>query len=182
MEEGKNKIEVEQKEKEEGLFLYVEPEEMSEEERRPKPQIKLIPFSLVDEWYALDIESVIEVLQVSSITKVPALPDFILGVTNIRGNITSITDPKRLFGLAETSITPLSRSIVIRAARKTTGLLVDSVGKALALPLDFIQPALSTIPEIKADYIKGEAKLQDGRLLTILDLERIMSSDEMQFE
>jgi purine-binding chemotaxis protein CheW len=169
-------------EKEEGLFLYEEPEELPEEERRPKPRVTLVPFSLADEWYALDIGDVLEVQKVVSITKVPGLPDFILGVTNIRGNIISITDPKRLFGLAETSITPESRIIVIQAAKKTTALLVDSVGKTLSLTKDFIQPALSTIPEIKADYIEGEAKLADGRLLTILDVEKIMSSEQMRFE
>lgn len=167
---------------EEGLFLYVEPEEMTEEERRPKPKITLIPFSLADEWYALDIENVLEVLKAPSITKVPALPEFILGVTNIRGNITSVTDPKKLFALAETQISPASRIIVVRAARKTTGFLVDSAGKALSLPSDSLQPTLSTIPEIKADYIEGEVKLADGRLLTILDMEKIMSSEQMRFE
>lgn len=167
---------------EEGLFLYEEPQELPEEQRRPKPQIKLIPFSLADEWYGVNIEDVLEVLNLPSITKVPGLPDFILGVTNIRGNITSVTDPKRLFGLAETRISPESRLMVIRVAKKTTGLLVDSVGKAIALPLGSLQPALSTIPEIKADYIKGEVKLDDGRLLTILDLEKILASEQMRFE
>lgn len=180
MEEEKKRAEMEQKE--EGLFLYEEPGEIPEGERRPKPQIRLVPFSLADEWYAVDIDNVIEVLKLPSITKAPNLPDFILGVTNIRGNITSVTDPKRLFGLQESTVTPENRIIVIRAGRKTTGLLVDSVGKAIVLPLDSVQPALSTIPEIKADYIKGGAKLADGRLFTILDMERIMSSDQMQFE
>jgi len=169
-------------EKEEGLFLYEEPEEMPEERRRPKPQIKLIPFSLADEWYALNIESVVEILKIPPITKVPNLPDFILGVTNVRGNIISVTDLKRLFGLSQTHIKPESRIIVTLQARKTTGLLVDSAGKALTILLDFLQPALSTIPEINADYIKGEVKIEDGRLLTVLDLEKIMASDQMRFE
>lgn len=181
MEEEK-KVETEQQE--EGLFLYEEPGEMTEEQRRPKPKIKLIPFSLADEWYALDIECVHEVLKVHSIsiTKVPGIPNFILGVINIRGNITSVTDLKKLFSLAEAEINSESRIIVIRASKKTTGILVDSVGKALLLPLDSLQPALSTISEINADYIKGEVKLEDGRLLTILDMERIMSSAKMLFE
>ncbi len=141
-----------------------------------------IPFSLADEWCAANIENVLEVLEVPSITRVPALPDFILGVTNIRGDITSATDLRQLFGLGKASITPDSRIIVIRAAGRTTGLVVDSLGKALALPLDSIQPTLSTIPVVKADYIVGEAMLPEGRVLTILDMEKIMSSQEMKFE
>lgn len=169
-------------EKEEGLFLYEDPEDLPEQEKMPKPRVTLIPFSLGDEWYAIGIENILEIIKASSITKVPNLPDFIPGVINIRGNITSVTDFKRLFGLAETSIIPGSHIIVIRASGKATGLIVDSVGKALSLLLDSIQPPLSTIPEIKADYIRGEAKLEDGRLLTILDMEKIMASEEMRFE
>lgn len=173
-------------ETEEGLFLYEEPHERPEEERRPKPTLTLIPFSLGPEWYGAPIEDVREVLEVPSITKVPNLPDFILGVTNIRGNITSVTDLKQFFGLVGVGLKPApmagSRILVIRAAKKTTSLLVDSVGKALSLPLDSIQPALSTLPEVKADYLQGQIRLPDGRLLTVLDLEKIMSSQEMLFE
>lgn len=164
------------------LFLYEEPGERPEAERRPKPILTLIPFSLGDEWYGAPIGCVLEVLAVFSVTPVPNLPGVILGVTNIRGNITSVTDPKRFFGLAPTWPTPKSRLVVIRAARKTTALFVDSVGKALSLLADALQPALATIPELKADDLQGEIRLPDGRLLTVLDLEKIMSSQEMEFE
>lgn len=172
----------EKTESEEGLFLYEEPGEKPRTEEKQESEVMLISFSLADEWYAAEIENVLEVLTVPPITKVPIVPDFIVGVTNIRGNITSVTDLKRLFGLEECSITPRSRIIVIRAASKTTSLLVDSVGNVLRTSQESIQPPLSTIPEITADYIKGELKLPDGRLLAILDLEKIMLSEQMRFE
>ncbi len=143
---------------------------------------RLIPFSLADGWYAANIENVLEVLEVPSITSVPGLPDFILGVINIRGDITSVTDLRQLSGLGKTSITSESRIIVICAAGKATALVVDTLGKALALPFNSIHPDLSGIPAIKTDYIKGEARPADGHLLTILDMEKIMSSQEMKFE
>lgn len=168
-------------EEQEGLFLYEEPEEMSEEQRRPKPKVRLIPFSLGNEWYALDLEDVREVLKVPLITPVPSVPEFILGVINVRGNIISITDLKRWFNLSETAAEE-RRILVVQQAKKTTGLLVDSVDKALTVLLENLQPALSTIPKISAEYIKGELKLEDGRLLTVLDLEKLMSSEQMVFE
>jgi purine-binding chemotaxis protein CheW len=166
---------------EDGLFLYEEPSETPEDSEE-KPCMTLIPLSFGAEWYAADIENVLEVLKVPAITKVPNLPGHIRGVTNIRGNITSVTDLRKLFDLGETTSTPESRIVVIRAAARTTSLLTDSVGNVLRIPVESIQPALSTIPKIQADYIQGEVKLPDGRLLAVLDLEKIMSLDQMRFE
>jgi purine-binding chemotaxis protein CheW len=168
-------------ETEDGLFLYEESSETPESSQE-KPCMTLVPLSFGAEWYAADIENVLEVLKVSAITKVPNVPGHIRGVTNIRGNITSVTDLRQLFGLGEISSTPESRLVVIRAAARTTSLLTDSVGSVLRVPIESIQPALSTIPEIQAEYIKGEVKLSDGRLLAVLDLEKIMSLDQMRFE
>jgi len=170
------------KEETEGLFLYEERNDLSGKEGELKPKIILMPFSLADEWYAADIGNILEVISFPSITKVPGLADFMLGITNIRGNIISVTDLKRLFTLANTAVTAKTRVIVINAAQKATGLLVDSVEKVLSVSLDLIQPVLATIPEIKAEYIKGELKLADGRMVTILNLEKVMFSDEMLFE
>jgi len=168
-------------EAEDGLFLYEESSETPEDSEE-KPCITLVPLSLGGEWYAADIENVLEVLKVPTITKVPNVPGHIRGVTNIRGNITSVTDLRRLFGLGETALTPESRIVVIRAAARTTSLLTDSVGSVLRVPIESIQPALSTIPKVQAEHIKGEVKLPDGRLLAVLDLEKVMSLDQMRFE
>lgn len=166
----------------EGLFLYEDAQELSDEKRKPKAQTKLFLFSLADEWYAVDIKGVLEVSELPTITRVPGLPDFILGVSVMGGNIISVTDPKILFGLAQTQGASKKKILIIRAAGKTTGFLVDSVGKPIDFPLDSIQRGLSTLPKIKADCIIGEAKLEDGRLATILNLEKIMAAPELQFE
>ena len=166
----------------EGLFLYEDSKELSDEARKPKAQIKLFLFSLADEWYAVDIKDVLEVSKLPAITRVPGLPDFILGVAVMGGNIISITAPNKLFGLDESQGVSEKQILIIRAAGKTTGFLVDSVGKPLDFPLDAIQQGLSTLPKIKADCIIGEAKLEDGRVVTILNLEKIMASPELQFE
>ncbi len=71
---------------------------------------------------------------------------------------------------------------MIRAAGRTTGVLVDSVSSVLSVPEDSIQPVLSTIPEEESEFLKGEVRLTDGRLIGLLDLEKIMSCDRMVFE
>ncbi|MCD4691014.1 chemotaxis protein CheW [bacterium] len=164
-----------------GLFLYEESSEAAGSEAASHLEEALVPFALGEEWYAVDIADVVEVVESPPVTRLPGLPDFISGVTSLRGTIISVTDVSRLLGLGGSSPTPTRRLVVIRAAGRTTGLMVDSVGEILGVAPDRVQPRLLTIRGGGVDYVRGEAKLPDGRLLAVLDLEKLMSSEEMQF-
>ena len=141
-------------------------------------QVVVIPFRLGEEWYAALIESVLEVLKPPPVTIVPNVSDVVLGVVNIRGNITSVVDLKRLLGIPETPITAETRVIVIRASGRTTGLLTDCVGSVMGVPKSSVQEPLTTIPEARGRYVKGEIALDDGRLLAVLDLDEVMQAEE----
>lgn len=163
-------------------FLYLEPDELGEKDKTPEPRAGFIPFSLADEWYAVPIEEALEVVKLRGFTRVPGLPGFIMGVANIRGDIISIVDLKQLLSLESAPGEPETTIIIINAAKKTTGLLVDSVQNVLSIPVAAIQPALSTISPGNAEFIRGAIKPSGGRLITILDMEKIMSSPQMSFE
>ncbi len=164
---------------EDQLFLY---EDTDETEAEKAKTIELILFSLDDGWYAIDIKDVYEILNDFAATKIPGMPDYILGAANVRGNIISVTDLRRLFNLGKTRLNNTGSIIIARAAGKTTGLLVDAVSKISGIILDSMQPVLSTIPDVDTNYIKGEIKLLDNRLITVIDFERIITSERMQFE
>jgi len=166
----------------EGFYLYEESGEQQNDDRLTAPSLTIISFSLGDEWYAADVANVLEVLDVPPITRIPHLPDHIVGVANVRGSIVSVTDLLGLFGLGETTVRPDTRIIVTRAAGRTTALLADSVGGVLGVDPESIGPTLSTIPDSRAVFARGEIRLPDGRLLTLLDLETIMQSERMRFE
>ncbi len=65
-----------------------------------------LTFQLEDEAFALDVSQVREILDLTSITKVPRAPDFMRGVINVRGSVVPIIDLRMKFGM------PLAKSTV----------------------------------------------------------------------
>ena len=58
-----------------------------------------LSFSLNGELFALDISKVREVLDYTKITKVPQMPEFMLGVINLRGSVVPVIDMRTKFGI-----------------------------------------------------------------------------------
>ncbi|MBN2887372.1 MAG: chemotaxis protein CheW, partial [Chromatiaceae bacterium] len=54
-----------------------------------------VTFSLADETYAIDVLQVQEVLKLTEIAPVPGVPDYILGIINLRGDVVTVIDARR---------------------------------------------------------------------------------------
>ena len=176
---------------EEGLLLIIDVDKILNEEQRKQlsvkkeekkilerevPTLQLVSFSLADEWYALELREVQEVMKLPEITPVPSTPSFIKGVINLRGNIVTVVNIKQFLGLKDKKEEEKERRImVIKAEEKTCGLLVDSVSQVLRLPESAILPPLSTIEEVSLEYIKGECQVFD-KLLILLNWEKIVNA------
>jgi purine-binding chemotaxis protein CheW len=72
-----------------------------------------LTFRLADETFAVDVAKVLEILDFTTITKVPRTPDFMRGVINLRGSVVPVVDLKLKFGLEKTVKTVDTCIIVI---------------------------------------------------------------------
>jgi purine-binding chemotaxis protein CheW len=143
-----------------------------------------ILFSLAGTDYAVPIVNVLEIGQPLDIRAVPNVPDWVLGVANVRGDIVSMVDLRRFLGLEINGQLPARRMLVCRArtGELTTGLLVDRVHGIRALSEQAVVPPPSGVDQRVAPYLRGVAD-HDGRLLVYLDMDRLLLSAEMrQFE
>ena len=70
-------------------------------------------FKLGNELFAINVEQVREVLEVSTITRVPTAPDYMRGVVNVRGKAIPVVDLRVRFGLPAASDTLSTRIIVM---------------------------------------------------------------------
>ncbi len=150
-----------------------------EDEEKDTEIIMIICFALGDEFYAIEIDYIIEILNNFNITQVPSLPPFIRGVINLRGEIISVTDLKFVFDLGNTNINAETNLIIIKAEGTTTGLLVDYITDIDEIPKDSIEPTLITIEKDKADYIMGEVMIRE-RMHALIDVAKMIASDELQ--
>ena len=154
-----------------------------------KPQVRtaeeqLVVFTLGGVDYGVAIANLREVGRLPSVTPVPNVPTWVLGVANIRGDVVSLVDLRAFLGLEPFGRQTSARMLVARDRQEevTAGLVVDQVKGIRYVTADRINPATSPIEDRVAPYLRGFTE-QDGRLLVLLDLNRLLLSPEMrQFE
>ncbi len=139
----------------------------------------------------VDIEAILEV---QKITPVPGLPSFVLGVCNVRGEITSMIDIQRVLGIESRRQKSrrqkaAEKMVIINNNRISVGFIVDAV-------LDVLRVAESEIQKLNADdsnserlasFSKGIYIRPDdtGRrdLVILIDTKKLLEAPEMvQFQ
>jgi purine-binding chemotaxis protein CheW len=144
--------------------------------------IQYLTFVLDREVFALDIGKVREVLDYTTVTKVPQTPDFMRGVINLRGNVVPVVDMRLKFGISATENTVNTCIIIVEVTvdGETTvlGAMADSVQEVLDLEADQIEPPPRIGTRVRTDFIRGMGK-RDDQFIMILDIDRIFSLDEL---
>lgn len=148
-------------------------------DKRDDDLLQLVTFSIGSEEFGVDILKVIEIIRMMEITKVPKAPVFVEGVINLRGLVIPIIDLRRRFGLQDKADDSDTRIIVIEINGMSVGFVVDSVSEVLRIPVSTVEPAPPVVAGMDSDYISGVGKLED-RLLILLDLDKLLSSDDLQ--
>lgn len=138
---------------------------------------QLVVFDLSNEHYGLDIATVEGIIKIQAITRMPQAPDFVEGVSNLRGSVVPVIDLRRRFGLASQEPTKDTRIVVVYMGSKKVGMIVDGVSEVLRIPDDSIEPPPPMVTSVNTAFIKGIAKLEN-RLVTLLDLNKVLSLEE----
>ncbi len=125
----------------------------------------------------MSIALVESIIKIQAITRLPQAPSFVEGVTNLRGKVLPVIDLHKRFGLAERETDKNSRIIVINIHQAEVGMIVDGVSEVLTVPDGAVELAPSIATTVDSAFITGLAKL-DGRLVILLDLDRILSVEE----
>jgi len=141
-----------------------------------------LTFRLDQEIFALDITKVREVLDLTTMTKVPRTPDFMRGVINLRGSVVPVVDLRLKFGMTATERTLntciIIAEVTIGGERTLLGALADSVQEVIDLDAGQIEPPPRLGTSIHTEFIRGMGK-RDERFVIILDVDRVFSSDEL---
>jgi purine-binding chemotaxis protein CheW len=139
-----------------------------------------LTFRLDRELFAVDIAKVREVLEFSTVTKVPRTPDFMRGVINLRGNVVPVVDMRLKLGLTQTVRTVdtcvVIAEVEVDGERTILGALADSVQEVVELDGAGIVPAPRMGTRIDASVIRGMGR-RDEEFVIILDIDRVFSGD-----
>nr|WP_298376181.1 chemotaxis protein CheW [uncultured Halomonas sp.] len=139
---------------------------------------EFLVFSLGEEEYAVDILKVQEIRGYENVTRIANAPDFIKGVTNLRGVIVPIVDLRIKFHLANIEYGGQTVVIVVNVGDRVVGIVVDGVSDVMTLSPDQIKPAPEFGVTMSSDYLSGLGSLED-RMLVLVDIDKLLTSEEM---
>lgn len=139
-------------------------------------------FKLGNEFFGINVAQVREVLEIAQITRVPAAPDYMRGVVNVRGQAIAVADFRVKFGLPQTDDTVYSRIIVmeleLNGEPTVLGGVADSVHEVIEIEPEDISPPPRIATRWRSDFIQGMGKRGDDFII-LLDVNAIFCSDEL---
>jgi purine-binding chemotaxis protein CheW len=139
---------------------------------------EFLVFTLGEEEYGIDILKVQEIRGYDSVTRIANAPDFIKGVINLRGIIVPIVDMRIKFHLGRVEYDNHTVVIILNVANRVVGMVVDGVSDVLTLKAEQIRPAPEFGVTMTTEYLTGLGTVE-GRMLILMDIEKLMTSDEM---
>ncbi len=141
-----------------------------------------LSFRLAEEVFAINVFKVINILEMSPITRIPKSPEYMKGVLNLRGTVLPVIDLRIKFGLPAKEATVDTGIIVLNIDVNDdpvqVGIMVDAVKEVLELRNDEISPAPTIGTKYNSGIIEGMWRHED-KFTMILDINRIFSTDEV---
>jgi purine-binding chemotaxis protein CheW len=140
--------------------------------------LEFLAFTLGQEEYGIDIQKVQELRGYDAVTRIANAPEHIKGVINLRGIIVPIIDMRIKFNLGTPTYDQFTVVIILNIASRVMGMVVDSVSDVITLTPEQVKPAPEMGSVLDTDYLIGLGTL-DERMLILVDLDRLMTSDDM---
>jgi two-component system chemotaxis response regulator CheV len=137
-----------------------------------------------EETFGINVFKVREVMRTPPITAAPDMPAAVKGMVSLRGILVPVVDLADFIGMQ--TETPRDIMIVTEYNGHTQGFLVESVDTILRLDWARMRVPPEMLTANLGGLVTAVTELQDGRLVMMLDVERILSDtakydDEMAF-
>jgi purine-binding chemotaxis protein CheW len=155
---------------------------MEIKESQEAVQQQFLTFFLAEEEYAVNIQRVKEIIEYTTVTKVPKVPQWIRGVINLRGNVVPVVDLAVRFGLEERPVTKTTCIVIVEvdqdSERAVMGVIADAVNQVIDFaPKDIEEPpAFGT--RVRLEYLLGMGKL-GKKFALILNIDSVLSTADL---
>lgn len=140
--------------------------------------LQWVTYHLDDEVYGINVMHVQEVLRITEIAPVPGAHDYVLGIINLRGNVVTVIDTRKRFGLEPIESDDSSRIIIVEVNDNAFGMLVDSVAEVVYLKQSDIEPSPTINNDDSAYYIQGVSNRGEN-LLILIDISKFITREDI---
>jgi len=146
-----------------------------DDESSTDERIQIVEFTIAHERYGIEARYVREVYPLRELTPLPGTPEFVLGIVNVRGRVTSLVDLKKFFALPEKGLSDTNHVVLLSSPEMDFGILADCMLGVRELSAEELQHDLPTFTGHRKEYLLGVAR--DG--VVVLDARRILGDPRM---
>lgn len=140
---------------------------------------QLVVFELANEFYGINIALVESIIKVQAITQLPQTPNYVKGVTNLRGSVLPVIDLRTRFALETKEDTRQTRIIIVTMGTVKVGVVVDGVSEVLRISDESIEPLPPLVNSVDSAFLKGIVRLEN-RLIILLELSKVLNLEEQK--
>lgn len=140
----------------------------------PTAVLQLATFQVADLCLALEIGTIQEIIRDIQVTRVPHAAPQVLGVINLRGEVTTVIDLRRVLGIAPPAEPLPTQTLIVRSQSESIGLVVDRVGDIWELDAAAITPPPPNVRNVDGRYFRGVCQRKQ-EIILVLALEEALS-------
>ncbi|MEW6266508.1 MAG: chemotaxis protein CheW [Thermodesulfobacteriota bacterium] len=134
---------------------------------------ELVTFFLDEDEYGIDVNQVIEVNRDLIWTPVPGARPYVRGAANLRGQIVTVLDIRRILNYEERPEDLANTVIVVTSRNELVGILVDRIADVIMADQQNYGTPPKNLPELQRRCISSVLKEQ-GQLIAILNLDEAL--------
>lgn len=145
---------------------------MNETDGKLRSQVRQIcTFEIADRMYGIDVMRVQEVTRALPMARIPLAPEYIHGLINLRGQISTAVGLRELFHIPQASAHE-GMNVVCKLEDVLVSFLVDRIGDVVELDAKDFEPTPETVPEAVRKFIEGVYTIP-GHLVSLIDIDRV---------
>lgn len=137
----------------------------------------------VDEEYALELDTVLEIIELCEVTRVPEAPDYVAGIINLRGNVVPVIDVRKRFRKPPRESVVARCIVICNIGDNRLGMIVDNVIDLIELDPTKLQDP----PQLGSNYIHvfvkniGLSENDPARMRLIVDTDKLVNYDDLHY-
>ncbi|AGC69167.1 chemotaxis protein CheW [Thermoclostridium stercorarium subsp. stercorarium DSM 8532] len=139
---------------------------------------QFVKFTVGDAEFGVEISQVREIIKLQEMVKVPDAPAYIEGLMNLRGSVLTVYNLRKRLGMQDKEFDENCKIITVYHNDLLVGFTVDSVNEIIRIDDERIEDTPASVPNVDRKFISKVVKLDENRLMIVLDLTNVFSPDE----
>jgi purine-binding chemotaxis protein CheW len=144
-----------------------------------------LTFGIGEKIFAVGILKVNEIIEVSRVTALPMMPEFVRGVINLRGEAVPVVDLAARIAERATEINKRSCIVLVDVQDDddeeghAVGMLVDGVREIVEISESALQPAPDLGEDFSSEFVVGMGRVGEG-FVVLLDVNHMLSTEQVK--